>query len=103
SSWEPIWLLADLAPVLAAADAAGLKVAMHAIGDEAVRIAISAVEHAIRVNGVRSRRHRIEHLEVVDRADVERLASLGFTPSMQPAHVDPRNASFLRAQSGEIR
>ncbi|WP_309132083.1 amidohydrolase [Brevibacterium sp.] len=103
STAEPIWPLDDLAPVVAAADAAGLKVAMHAIGDEAVRIAISAVEEAIRANGPIPRRHRIEHLEVVDRADVERLAALGITPSMQPVHVDPVNAPFWRAQLGDER
>jgi predicted amidohydrolase YtcJ len=103
SNADPIWPLDDLAPVVAAADDAGLKVAMHAIGDEAVRIAISSVEHGIRVNGARARRHRIEHLEVVDRADVERLASLGITPSMQPVHVDPLNAPFWRSQLGDVR
>ncbi|GAA3692777.1 amidohydrolase [Arthrobacter ginkgonis] len=86
---DPIWGLEELAPVVAAADAAGLKVAMHAIGDEAVRIAINAVEHAVVANGPRERRHRIEHLELVDRADVDRLASLGITASMQPVHADP--------------
>lgn len=103
STAEPIWPLDDLAPVVAAADAAGLKVAMHAIGDEAVRIAISAVENAIRTNGTLLRRHRIEHLELVDRADVERLAALGITPSMQPVHVDPVNADFWRSQLGDER
>nr|WP_276584450.1 amidohydrolase [Brevibacterium permense] len=103
STAEPIWPAEDLAPVVAAADANGLKVAMHAIGDEAVRIAISAVEHAISINGPLPRRHRIEHLEVVDRADVERLAALGITPSMQPVHSDPANAAFWRSQLGDDR
>lgn len=89
TSAAPIWKLDELAPVVAAADAAGLKVAMHAIGDEAVRIAIAAVEHAIAQNGPGERRHRIEHLELVDRADVDRLAALGITASMQPVHADP--------------
>ncbi|MFJ4026643.1 amidohydrolase [Paenarthrobacter sp. NPDC089989] len=89
SNAEPIWSLEELKPVVAAADAAGLKVAMHAIGDEAVRIAIDAVEHAVALNGPRERRHRIEHLELADRNDVERLAALGITASMQPVHADP--------------
>lgn len=89
SNAAPIWSLEELEPVVAAADAAGLKVAMHAIGDEAVRIAIGAAEHAVSVNGPRERRHRIEHLELVDRDDVDRLASLGITASMQPVHADP--------------
>ena len=31
-------------------------------------------------------RHRIEHIELIDRADVPRLAALGITASLQPAH-----------------
>lgn len=103
SSAEPIWGLAELAPVVAEADAAGLKVAMHAIGDEAVRIAIGAVEHAVALNGPRERRHRIEHLELVQREDVERLAALGITASMQPVHADPAIAENWRVKLGDAR
>ncbi|MRG59274.1 amidohydrolase family protein [Agromyces sp. CFH 90414] len=100
---DPVWSLDELAPVVAAADAAGLQVAMHAIGDEAARIAISAVEHAIAVNGPRHRRHRIEHLEVVERADIDRLAALGITASMQPVHADPAIQANWRAMLGDER
>ncbi|MEB8340765.1 amidohydrolase [Streptomyces endophyticus] len=103
SSAAPIWPLTDLAPVVEAADAAGLKVAMHAIGDEAVRIAIDAVEHTVAANGPSRRRHRIEHLELVDRADVDRLAALGITASMQPVHADPAIAKNWRAKLGDDR
>jgi predicted amidohydrolase YtcJ len=103
SNAEPIWSLEDLAPVVAAADAAGLKVAMHAIGDESVRIAIGAVEHAVAQNGPRERRHRIEHLELVDRADVDRFAALGITASMQPVHADPAIGGNWRAKLDDDR
>ncbi len=104
SNAEPIWSLEELAPVVAAADAAGLKVAMHAIGDESVRIAIGAVEHAVAENGPpRERRHRIEHLELVDRADVDRLAALGITASMQPVHADPAISENWAAKLGDDR
>ncbi len=103
STADPVWSLAALAPVVAAADAAGLQVAMHAIGDEAVRIGIDAVEHAIRVNGPRPRRHRIEHLEVVEEADIARLAALGITASMQPVHADPAIQENWRVKLGDAR
>ncbi|MEV7607131.1 amidohydrolase [Paenarthrobacter sp. NPDC089322] len=103
SNAAPIWSLDELKPVVAAADAAGLKVAMHALGDEAVRIAIGAVEHAVAVNGPRERRHRIEHLELVDRADVDRVASLGITASMQPVHADPAISENWCAKLGDER
>ncbi len=84
----PIWPLADLEPVVVAADAAGLQIALHAIGDEAIDIAISALETAARVNGDKPRRHRIEHLEYAAPGTAERLAELGITASMQPVHTD---------------
>ncbi|WOX25834.1 amidohydrolase [Streptomyces solicathayae] len=100
---DPIWSLAELAPVVAAADAAGLQVAMHAIGDEATRVAIGAVEQAVALNGPKERRHRIEHLEVVDAADIDRLAALGITASMQPVHADPAIQENWRRVLGDER
>lgn len=90
----PIWPLADLAPVVVAADAAGLQVALHAIGDDAIDIALSALEEAAAANGGSEsdgqapRRHRIEHLEYAAPGTAERMASLGITASMQPVHTD---------------
>ncbi|MFF1353457.1 amidohydrolase [Streptomyces sp. NPDC058297] len=100
---DPIWGPAALAPVVAAADAAGLQVAMHAIGDEAIRVAIGAVEQAVALNGPKERRHRIEHLEVVDPADIDRLAALGITASMQPVHADPAIQENWRRVLGDER
>ncbi|MDR7303763.1 amidohydrolase [Haloactinomyces albus] len=103
TSAEPIWDLDHLAPAVAAADAAGLQVALHAIGDKATRIALDALEHAHQANGPRPRRHRIEHLEYVDPADVPRLAQLGITASMQPVHADPAIRANWAAMLGDAR
>ncbi|MGR0320866.1 amidohydrolase [Agromyces sp. ZXT2-3] len=103
SNAEPIWPLDALEPVVAAADAAGLQIAMHAIGDAASGIALDALEHAHAVNGERDRRHRIEHLEYVDRADVARLARLGVVASMQPVHADPAIWANWAAMLGDER
>jgi predicted amidohydrolase YtcJ len=78
-------------------------VALHAIGDKAIRIALDALEHAAEVNGPRPRRHRIEHLEYTDPADVPRLARLGVTASMQPVHADPAIQDNWRAMLGDSR
>lgn len=86
---DPIWDYDALAPVVAAADAAGLQCALHAIGDAAIRNALDAVENAAKVNGTSGRRHRIEHIEYLDPVDVPRFAELGVTASMQPVHADP--------------
>lgn len=99
----PIWPLAELEPVVRAADAAGLQVAMHAIGDAASDIALTAVERAIAANGPRERRHRLEHLEVVGEDGIARLAALGLVASMQPVHADPAIQETWRASLGDHR
>ncbi|MGH3518639.1 MAG: amidohydrolase [Haloechinothrix sp.] len=103
SNADPIWDIDALAPAVAAADAAGLQIALHAIGDKATRIALDALEYANRENGPRPRRHRIEHLEYVDLADVRRLGELGVTASMQPVHADPAIRDNWAAMLGDVR
>ncbi|MBA0126575.1 amidohydrolase [Haloechinothrix sp. YIM 98757] len=103
SNAEAIWPYEALAPVVAAADAEGLQIALHAIGDGAVRTALDALEHAREVNGPSRHRHRIEHLEYVDPSDVGRLAELGVTASMQPVHADPSIMENWRAMLGDER
>lgn len=78
---------AQLDSLVTAADAAGLQVILHAIGDAANRQALDAFERAARANGTRGRRHRVEHAQVLDRADIPRFARLGVIASMQPTHA----------------
>ena len=71
---------------LAEVDRRGFAVITHAIGDAAVREALDGYEYAVRVNGPRDRRWRVEHIEVCDRHDVPRFGKLGVIASMQPYH-----------------
>ena len=105
---DPIWDYEALAPVVAAADEAGIQIALHAIGDAAVKAALDAIENAYRVNGtgpsgIEGRRHRIEHIEYCDPADIPRFAELGVTASMQPVHADPAIQDNWRAMLGPER
>lgn len=100
---DPIWPFERMAPVVAAADAAGLQVALHAIGDLASDSALDAVEHAIAANGERPRRHRVEHLEYASPGTAERMARLGVTASMQPVHCDPAILDNWIARLGDER
>ena len=100
---DPIWDYEALAPVVAAADAAGLQCALHAIGDAAIRTALDAIENAAKVNATTGRRHRIEHIEYVASADVPRFAALGVTASMQPVHSDPAIQDNWRELLGPAR
>ena len=85
----PIWDAEALNHVVAAADAANLQVAIHAIGDATITLAVDAIENAMRINGTFARRHRIEHLEYAGQEDIDRMGALAITASMQPVHVDP--------------
>lgn len=67
-------------------DARGLQIAVHAIGDGAVRMVLDGYEAARHANGARDSRHRIEHIEVVHPDDIPRFADLGVIASMQPPH-----------------
>lgn len=103
SNAEPIWPLHDLAPVVSAADAAGLQIAMHAIGDAASDAALTAIERAIDANGDLPRRHRLEHLEYAATGTAERMARLGVTASLQPVHADPAIFANWAAMLGDER
>ena len=68
---------------LQTANANGLPLALHAIGDRANRLVLDAFAEA----GTEGLRHRIEHVQLLDPADVGRLAELGVIASMQPIHA----------------
>lgn len=83
---EPLFELEQFKDICTEADRRGLQIAVHAIGDAAVRQTIDGYEAAQIRNGKRDSRHRIEHIELIDRADVPRLGALGITASVQPPH-----------------
>ncbi len=70
-------------------DKRGWQILIHAIGDRAIRMSLDAFEHAASVNPspARGRRHRLEHIETVDAADIPRFGRLGVIASQQPMHV----------------
>ncbi len=68
------------------ADAAGLAIATHAVGDGAVRATLDGYAAAARVNGRRDARHRVEHVDMLHAEDLARFAELGVVASMQPVH-----------------
>ncbi len=70
-----------------AADSARLQVMVHAIGDSAIRVVLDILEEAARAGDDHPRRHRIEHVQVVDSADIPRFATIGVVASMQPTHA----------------
>ena len=69
------------------ADAAGLHVLIHAIGDRANRTLLDIYERVGRENGARDRRFRIEHAQHLTPAEYARFARASVIASMQPYHA----------------
>jgi predicted amidohydrolase YtcJ len=77
----------DLYTWIAGADAAGLHVVVHAIGDRANTTLLDIFERVARENGPRDRRFRVEHAQHLAPADIPRFARLQVIASMQPYHA----------------
>lgn len=77
----------DLYRWISGADAAGLQVAVHAIGDRSIDMLLNTYERVADENGQRDRRFRIEHAQHITPADIPRFGALNVIASMQPYHA----------------
>ncbi len=68
-------------------DAEGLSVMIHAVGDQAVRNALNAVEAARRTNGPDGPRHHIAHNSFVHAEDLDRARDLNIIAEVSPANT----------------
>lgn len=100
-----VWKGDSLAEAAVRVDELGLQIHIHAIGDAAVRQALDAIEHVTKVNGPRDRRPVIAHAQLVDDDDLQRFASLGVIPNMQPlwAQLDALMKVLTIPRLGEQR
>jgi predicted amidohydrolase YtcJ len=71
---------------VALADARGLQVAVHSIGDEGNHLLLNAYETTLSQGGRKEARHRIEHAQHLHVTDISRFSKLGVVASMQPFH-----------------
>lgn len=88
SRGEPRWTDGDLRDAIGLAHRRGWQVKLHAIGTAAVRQALDAYA-TLGAGEARARRHRVEHIETLDPADLPRFAELGVVASFQPFHAVP--------------
>jgi predicted amidohydrolase YtcJ len=84
----------ETARIVGEAAAGGIGVAIHAIGDRAVRMALNGIEVAQRqaaadeASGpVQARRYRLEHVQLAAPDDITRMARMGVIASVQPFHA----------------
>ena len=69
------------------ADAAGLQLCTHAIGDAAISTILDLYTDIAASSGPRDRRWRIEHAQHMAAKDFARFAALGVIASVQPYHA----------------
>lgn len=109
----PVTPMAELADALARAHPAGLALAVHAIGDRAVRELLDVFAEVLPQQPVAYRPltsghwpltvdhshipHRIEHVQHSTPEDLRRLGSLGVVASVQPIHLVDDMALVERA------
>jgi predicted amidohydrolase YtcJ len=79
--------LANLREWIGQADAHGLHVATHAIGDRANDDVLDIYEAVAAANGAKDRRFRIEHAQHLRPASIPRFARQKVIASMQPYHA----------------
>jgi len=79
------------------ADAHGLQVAIHAIGDRANSVVLDMWERLAAENGQRDRRARIEHAQHLRPSEFARFAQLNVIASVQPYHcIDDARWAYKR-------
>lgn len=81
---HPISLMQDR---MMKADAAGLQICTHAIGDQGISIILDLYSEVVKAHGESDRRFRIEHAQHMAAKDFDRFAQLHVIASMQPYHA----------------
>lgn len=85
-----------LCETVAELDRRGFVVKMHAVGDNAIRRGLDAIEAARRANGASGLRHEIAHTNYVSDADLGRFAALGAIAEMSPKMWFPNPATPIQ-------
>jgi predicted amidohydrolase YtcJ len=86
----------DLSATVAELDRRGFVVKMHAVGDNAIRRGLDAIEAARKANGASGLRHEIAHTNYVSDADLGRFAALGAIAEMSPKMWFPNPATPIQ-------
>lgn len=81
---HPISLMRDR---MMKADAAGLQICTHAIGDEGISTILDLYADVIKAHGDADRRFRIEHAQHMAAKDFDRFAQMHVIASVQPYHA----------------
>ena len=83
---DPEQLRSRLERLALDADAAGIQLTVHAIGDEANGYILDVIEKLNEKNGKKDRRFRLVHAQVIKEKDIKRFGELGVIAEVQPYH-----------------
>jgi len=96
---EPFYIQNELNFLVKRANSLGMPVAIHAIGDRGVQMALNAFEFSGHLNLA----NRVEHVEVIQPGTVERFRELNVTASMQPNHGTGVIGKYITPRIGSER
>jgi predicted amidohydrolase YtcJ len=74
----------------------GFQAVLHAIEENPIEAACTAIEHALKMSPKSDHRHRIEHCSVCPPSLAKRLASLGILVVTQPSFIYYSGERYLR-------
>jgi predicted amidohydrolase YtcJ len=84
---EMLYSQEELNTLVAKAHKAHLRLVLHAMGDQAISIALNAIEKVLREAPRMDHRYRLEHASVLNIELIGRIKELGMTVSVQPKCV----------------
>lgn len=94
----------DLRKWVTGADAAGLQISLHAIGDQANDFALKIYKEAAAENGNKDRRFRIEHAQHLGAEAAKKFAAQQVIASMQPYHaIDDGKWAYKRLEDERLQ
>ena len=91
-----------LCEMIACAHAAGMQIAVHAIGDECLEEVLRAYEKALKAHPRHDHRHGIVHCQVMRSEQLERIARLGLHVYAQSVFLDYDNHIVFKLLDPEL-
>jgi predicted amidohydrolase YtcJ len=84
---EDMQPLSKMRGFMMTADAAGMQICTHAIGDQGISMILDLYAELVKAQGTRDRRFRIEHAQHMAAKDFDRFDQLNVIASVQPYHA----------------
>lgn len=103
---RPFYKVDELCDLMAPLDRQGIHVKIHAVGDQAIRDTLDAIEKVRQINGQSGPQHSIAHLGYVFDDDIPRLARLNILadlcpPLWFPNRILENNTAVLGDERGQ--